>query len=92
MEAAEVLGYPVVERNKRSIARMQGIYNAAVLVAGMNRFELYRVGMDKPFFFHPNSAAFRLKRLLNGEMDPLVEAAQLQSGDTFLDCTLGSGI
>ena len=31
------------------------------LVAGKNRFDLYRIGMDEPFFFHPNSAAFRLK-------------------------------
>jgi len=88
-EAAEVLGYPIIERKKRSIASLQKIYAAAVLVAGANRFELHRTGMDKPFFFHPNSAAFRLKRLLNGETDPLVETAQLRPGDTFLDCTLG---
>lgn len=89
LEATEILGYPVVERKKQSIASLQRKYEAAVLVAGANRFDLYRAGMDKPFFFHPNSAAFRLKRLLNGEKDPLIEAAQLQPGDTFLDCTLG---
>ena len=88
-EAGAVLGYPFVERKKRSIARLQKEYEAAVLVAGANRFELYRIGMDQPFFFHPNSAAFRLKRLLKGETDPLVEAAQLQPSNSFLDCTLG---
>lgn len=88
-EAAEVLGYPVVERKKQSIASLKQKCGAAILVAGASRFELYRAGMDKPFFFHPNSAAFRLKRLLNGETDPLIEATQLQPGDTFLDCTLG---
>ena len=88
-EAADVLGYPIVERNKQSIARIQKMYQADCLVAGKDRFELYRIGMDKPFFFHPNSAAFRLKRLLNGESDPLMETTQLQTGMTFLDCTLG---
>jgi 16S rRNA (guanine1516-N2)-methyltransferase len=88
-EAAKVLGYLFVERKKRSVARLQQDYDANCLVAGKYRFELYRIGMDKPFFFHPNSAAFRLKRLLKGESDPLIETAQLQKGDSFLDCTLG---
>ncbi len=89
MKAAEVLGYPIIERKKRSVARLQQEYGADVIVAGKNRFDLYRIGMDEPFFFHPNSAAFRLKRLLKGESDPLVEVAQLKRGDSFLDCTLG---
>ncbi|WP_212391856.1 class I SAM-dependent methyltransferase [Sporosarcina beigongshangi] len=88
-EAAAVLGYPVVERKKRSVARLQQEYRSDVIVAGKERFDLYRVGMDEPFFFHPNSAAFRLKRLLKGESDPLVEVSQLKQGDSFLDCTLG---
>ena len=89
VEAADVLGYEMVERNKRSVARIQKEYDSAVLVAGVNRYELFRIGMDKPFFFHPNSAAFRLKRLLNDETDPLIEATLLSEGDSFLDCTLG---
>lgn len=88
-KAAGVLGYEIVERNKKSVARIQKEQESAVLVAGANRYELFRVGMEKPFFFHPNSAAFRLKRLLNGETDPLIEATQLSKGDSFLDCTLG---
>ena len=43
-----------------------GTICADVLVAGKNRYELYRIGMEEPFFFHPNSAAFRLKRLVKG--------------------------
>lgn len=89
VEASETLGYQVVERKKRSITKLQQAYKANILVAGSNRFDLYYEGMEKPFFFHPNSAAFRLKRLLKGETDPLIEAAGLQAGDTFLDCTLG---
>lgn len=88
-KASEKLNYPFIERKKRSIARLQKDYEASVLVAGHERFELYRPSMEKPFFFHPNSAMFRVKRLLKGETDPLVEVATLKEGDTFLDCTLG---
>ena len=91
IEAAKVLGYDIIERNKRSIARIQQDYESAVLVAGSNRYDLYRIGMEQPFFFHPNSAAFRFKRMINGEIDPLIEVAQLKVGDDFLDCTLGLG-
>ena len=87
--AVDALGYEFVARAKRSITRIQEEYNSAVLVASANRYELYRIGMDKPFFFHPNTAAVRLKRLLNREADPFLEATQLNSGDSFLDCTLG---
>src|SRR5690606_9459542 len=88
-EAADVLGYEFIERQKRSIRKLQKAYHANVLVAGSHRYELYYENMEKPFFFHPNSAAFRLKRLLKGEKDPLIEASRLQAGETFLDCTLG---
>lgn len=32
---------------------------------------------------------FRVKRLMRGEHDPFVQATQLESGMTVLDCTLG---
>lgn len=87
--AQRALGFRIVPRNKKSILRVQQEYNAHVLVAGKNRFEFFKIGMEKPFFFHPNSAAYRLKRLLKGGIDPLIEACDLQQGDEFLDCTLG---
>lgn len=87
--ASSVLGYEIIERKKRAITRLHKEHVGSILVAGKNRYELYRLGMSEPFFFHPNSAAFRLKRLVNKEVDPLIETAQLVSGDSFLDCTLG---
>ncbi|WP_239432372.1 class I SAM-dependent methyltransferase [Sporosarcina sp. ACRSL] len=87
--ASEALGFPIVERKKRSVLRMQREFEADVLVAGKDRFELFREGMEQPLFFHPNSAAFRLKRIVKGETDPLIEACELKDGDSFLDCTLG---
>nr|WP_295971709.1 hypothetical protein [uncultured Bacillus sp.] len=40
-------------------------------------------------FFHPNLAMVRAKRMLNGQVDPLITAAGLKEGMSFLDCTLG---
>lgn len=88
-ETADILQYPYVERKKRSVNKLQLLHDCAVIVAGNERFELYRKGMEKPFFFHPNSAAFRLKRLLKGGEDPLLDVSELTKGDSFLDCTLG---
>lgn len=89
--AEDCLGAPVVERKKRSVSKLQDVYQSDVLVAGKDRYSFYRRGMSEPFFFHPNSATYRLKRLLKGELDPLIEAAELMAGDSFLDCTLGLG-
>ncbi|MGD7045367.1 class I SAM-dependent methyltransferase [Jeotgalibacillus proteolyticus] len=89
-EAAKKLGAEYKERNKKSISWLIETYGKPVLVIGSGRFEYYEEG-NEPFFFHPNSSAFRLKRLMNGENDPLINAAGLQKGNSFLDCTLGLG-
>ena len=87
----EELGVRFEPRKKRSVVKMSKEYDAHVIVAGKNRYEYYPKGATEPFFFHPNSAAFRLKRLARGEQDPMVEACNLQAGESFLDCTLGIG-
>lgn len=89
--ACEHLQASFQPRNKRSVKKMAEMYNANVIVAGKNRYEYYVKGAEAPFFFHPNSAAFRLKRVARGESDPLLDAAQLEAGNSFLDCTLGMG-
>ncbi|MBS2969320.1 class I SAM-dependent methyltransferase [Metabacillus sp. KIGAM252] len=77
-----------VPRNKKSITSLLQ-KGEAVLVIGTERMELYSAPDEKPFFFHPNSAMFRIKRLLDGEHDPFVDAAGIEKGKTILDCTLG---
>lgn len=89
--ACDQLNADFCERKKRSVQKMADIYDANVIVAGKNRYEYYPKGAKAPFFFHPNSAAFRLKRVARGEQDPFLQATQLQEGDSFLDCTLGMG-
>lgn len=89
--ACDELGIRFEPRKKRSVAKMAREFNAHIIVAGKNRFEYYPKGAEVPFFFHPNSAAFRLKRVARGEQDAMLQACDLQRGDSFLDCTLGIG-
>ncbi|MEW9501835.1 class I SAM-dependent methyltransferase [Jeotgalibacillus marinus] len=90
-EVATHFGGRFVERKKRSIEKMLVTYKQPLIVVSKNRFELYEKDHQAPFFFHPNSSAFRVKRMIKGEVDPLIDAASLVEGDSFLDCTLGMG-
>lgn len=83
------LGIPYKARKKRFVAKLSEINDTHVIVAGKNRIEYYPKGTTTPFFFHPDTAAFRLKRIQRGETEPFLDACGLQEGDTFLDCTLG---
>ncbi|WP_147533707.1 class I SAM-dependent methyltransferase [Bacillus marasmi] len=76
-------------RNKQSVLAMQDVLKDDCIVVGKNRLELYPFGESEPFFFHPNSAMFRIKRLIKGEHDPFLQATELEAGMTVLDCTLG---
>lgn len=65
-------------------------HKADALIAGKDGFSFYRRETSgSPFFFHPDTAMFRLKRVLRGEEDPFLAACALSAGDRFLDCTLG---
>jgi hypothetical protein len=93
IETAQEIGcnldIPYIPRRKQSIKSVQLIQNDDCMVVGKNRLELYPFGQTEPFFFHPNSAMFRIKRLMKGEHDPFLEASGLKKGMTLLDCTLG---
>ena len=89
--ACEALNAVYEPRKKRSVKKISEQLHANVLVAGKHRYEYYPYGADSPFFYHPNSAAFRLKRVARGEYEPLLAACNLERGDTFLDCTVGIG-
>lgn len=89
-KTAEVLDIPYIPRKKRSISHHMNLHGQDCLVIGKERLELHsREENSGPFFFHPNSASFRIKRVMRGEIDPLIEAADLKEGMSFLDCTLG---
>ncbi|ANY71709.1 class I SAM-dependent methyltransferase [Paenibacillus ihbetae] len=41
--------------------------------------------------FHPSMGFVRLKRVLRGKPDPMLEASRMEEGDSVLDCTAGLG-
>lgn len=41
--------------------------------------------------FHPSMGFIRLKRVLKGIPDPMLEAAGMEEGDSVIDCTAGLG-
>jgi hypothetical protein len=89
IEVSKDLDSTFVKRNELSISEMHREFNMPILVVGKKRLELFPLNSTEPFFFHPNSAVFRIRRLLNGEHDPFCDACSLQEGDSILDCTLG---
>lgn len=88
-EIASLLKISYVERNKKSVEKIQQEHQANVMVVGKERLEYFPYGSLTPFFFHPNSAAFRMKRLIKGDKDPFLLATELSKGDKFLDTTAG---
>lgn len=89
LEIAAELDGTFSKRNKKAVEELKSVYKEDILVVGKNRIELHFLDHVSPLFFHPNSAMFRIKRLLKGEKDPFCEACNLKAGNTFLDCTLG---
>ncbi|OMP65670.1 class I SAM-dependent methyltransferase [Domibacillus epiphyticus] len=80
---------PYVERGKQSVAKLAAFYECPVLLVTEERMELYDESGRSPFFFHPGSAMFRVKRLMNGDQDAFVQVSGLRPGMSFLDCTMG---
>ena len=83
------LNIPYIDRNDQPIPRLHNVYECDVLVAGSNRLSIYQLGLNEPLFFHPNSAMFRVKRFLRGEIDPFLKVSKLSSEMSIVDCTLG---
>ncbi|MEW6447253.1 MAG: class I SAM-dependent methyltransferase [Bacillota bacterium] len=79
-----------VPRDGRSIEDLLAEHGAAgALVVGAQRVTLF-FGKEQ-FFFHPGTAALRIKSLLAGKPDQMIRAMDLHPGDEVLDCTLGLG-
>ncbi|WP_175991619.1 class I SAM-dependent methyltransferase [Bacillus sp. Marseille-Q1617] len=89
LQIAIELDIPYIERGKKSLIYHMEKQGQDCVMVGKERRELHKQKGEEPFFFHPNSASFRIKRLMRGETDPMVEAAGLKEGMSFLDCTLG---
>jgi 16S rRNA (guanine1516-N2)-methyltransferase len=90
-ELAKRFGLEVEMRGDLSLQEMRRRHQAEdVLVVSAQGARLEVPG-KKPFFFHPNTAAFRIKRLLRGDTDTMLVACQIQPGYRILDATMGLG-
>ncbi|MCT8139897.1 class I SAM-dependent methyltransferase [Anaerobacillus sp. CMMVII] len=88
-QVAVDLNLPFITRDKGPISALQGQYGCDVFVVGSNRLSLYQLATDVPMFFHPNSAMFKVKRIMKGDTSPFLQATKLTEKMSFLDCTLG---
>ncbi|BCJ85727.1 class I SAM-dependent methyltransferase [Effusibacillus dendaii] len=85
---ADELKAPFVPR-KGTVRRMAQTQGVSLVLVVSHRLTLH-IG-DQELFFHPSMANVRVKRMLAGETDYLIEKSGLQPGDTVIDCTLGMG-
>ena len=87
---AAALGIPNVPRGNDSLEELRAAYGVdAALVA--RRGLLTLVTAEGELFFHPGMSHLRIKNLLLGHGDHLVNALGLVEGMHVLDCTLGTG-
>ncbi|PYI55935.1 class I SAM-dependent methyltransferase [Paenibacillus flagellatus] len=80
-----------VERGTSSVRRLGERYGDSRFLVVTERELQFHSGGETPLFFHPSLSLVRVKRLMNGEHDGLIEASGAAVGDAVLDCTAGLG-
>jgi 16S rRNA (guanine1516-N2)-methyltransferase len=87
---AEQVGGQYVARRQFSLPALRKRYTEAdILLMTDRELRYYPSDEEAPIFFHPSTAAIRIKRLLRGDLDPLISFAGIGEGDSVLDCTAG---
>ncbi|MDY0322701.1 MAG: SAM-dependent methyltransferase [Candidatus Carbobacillus sp.] len=88
---AQAHGWRYVPRAGKSLARLCLEYEAeGVFIFAQDGLTFYR-SEGQAFRYTPGMAYLRIKRLVKGENDLMVEIARLRPGDTFFDATSGLG-
>lgn len=88
-ELASAWNARYILRRQSSVRRLRERYGELPLLVLTDRELLYYPEGEEPLFFHPSTALIRLKRLLKGESDLMLEQAGVRPGDRVLDCTAG---
>lgn len=88
-EVAHALRLPFMPRKRRSLAKLFNQTGVSGILVVSRLDVKWHVPNAQPFFFHPSMAQLRVKRMLQGEQDPLIEIAGIESGDRVIDCTAG---
>ncbi|MFC3801273.1 class I SAM-dependent methyltransferase [Cohnella sp. GCM10012308] len=87
------LGCRFADRRRETLAGLARKFPEAadgILIAAPQGLKYAADGKD-PLFYHPSMALIRVKRLLEGGGDALVDAAGVRPGDVVVDCTAGLG-
>lgn len=84
-------GCTYAPREKLSLPKLVERYgDEDVLIISQEAVRLHRPGMEL-MEFHPSMGFVRAKRVLKGEIDPMLTASRMVPGDSVLDCTAGLG-
>lgn len=87
---ADELQALLVPRNRLSLPELFATYPDADRCLIVQNERLLLISRDgQEFFYHPNMAFLRLHNVLKGFRDLLIEATELEPGDSVLDATLG---
>ncbi|MEX2415173.1 MAG: class I SAM-dependent methyltransferase [Paenibacillaceae bacterium] len=78
-----------VPRGNRSLTKLKALHNQSQILIVGNHELRYLDQEDHYMFFHPSMAMVRIKRLLKGEKDNMLEIGLVQEGDQIIDCTMG---
>jgi len=86
-------GLTFVPRNRKSLPLLCHDNEADAVIVWRAEGPVLYSGEDmEEFFFHPSMAKNRLSALRKlGQSDPFIDACALNSGQSFLDCTMGRG-
>ncbi|MFD0699021.1 class I SAM-dependent methyltransferase [Paenibacillus sp. GCM10027628] len=82
-------GGRLVPRRRDSLQHVRKNYADHSLLLVTKEEIRYYEGDTPAHFFHPSMALVRIKRLLRGESDLLLEASGAARGDAVVDCTAG---
>jgi len=78
-----------VDRRQSTLRRLAIEHRAdGILVASRDGLK-YVADNQPPLFFHPSMGLVRIKRLLGGGSDNMIDASGARAGDAVLDCTAG---
>lgn len=87
---AKELNAPFVHRENRSIPDLKAAYQVELILLTTKKGLIANMP-EGELFFHLNMAQLRIKNLLAGKPDHMIEAMGLKEGMSVLDCTLGLG-
>jgi 16S rRNA (guanine1516-N2)-methyltransferase len=86
---ANELGWKLVPRHNASMTALRTQYKAdRILLVTRDELRCF-IDDSSPIFFHPSMAHVRVQRLIRGEGDVMLKAANTEQGDTVIDCTAG---